>query len=138
MPFFIGTLLELPVTTIQDYSLFHILDDYAIDVWKQQIASITEQHGLVSFIVHPDYIIGKRARASYQALLEHLARMREERHMWMALPRDVNRWWRERSQMRVVCDGGRWRIEGAGKERARLAYATLAGDALVYAIQDQN
>ena len=139
MPFFIGTLLELPVTTIQDYSLFHILNDYAIDVWKQQIASITEQHGLVSFIVHPDYIIGKRARASYQALLEHLARMREERNIWIPLPRDVNRWWRDRSQMTVVCDGGgRWRIEGAGKERARLAYATLDGDALVYTIQDQN
>jgi hypothetical protein len=139
MPFFIGRILELPVTTIQDYSLFHILNDYAIDMWKQQIESITEQHGLASFIVHPDYIIAKRARASYRALLDHLARMREERRMWIALPREVNRWWRDRSQMTVVCDGGgRWRIEGAGKERARLAYATLDGDALVYTIQDQN
>jgi hypothetical protein len=97
-----------------------------------------EHHGLASFIVHPDYIIEKRARTSYQALLEHLARMREERNIWIALPRDVNRWWRDRSQMTVVCDRGRWRIEGAGKERARLAYATLAGDALVYTIPDQN
>src|SRR3989454_303052 len=42
MPFFIGGILELPLTTIQDYSLFHILNDYSIDLWKRQIASITE------------------------------------------------------------------------------------------------
>ena len=30
MPYFIGKILELPLTTIQDYSLFHILGDYSI------------------------------------------------------------------------------------------------------------
>src|SRR5947209_8308375 len=56
MPFFIGRILELPLTTTQDYSLFHILGAYSIDLWKRQIASITQKHGLASFIVHPDYI----------------------------------------------------------------------------------
>ncbi len=138
MPFFIGKILELPVTTIQDYSLFHILNDYAIDLWKQQLASITDQHGLASFIVHPDYLIEARARASYQALLEHLARMREERNVWIALPREVDRWWRQRNQMTVVRDGGRWRVEGPGKERARLAFATLVDDTLTFTIDDQH
>src|SRR3989442_3689828 len=109
MPFFIGRILELPLTTIQDYSMFHILNDYSIDVWRRQIDSITEKHGLVSFIVHPHYIIAKRARATYRALLEHLVQMRDERGLWIALPREVDRWWRERSQMTVVSDGSGWR-----------------------------
>jgi hypothetical protein len=138
MPFFIGRILELPVTTIQDYTLFHILNDYSIDVWKHQIAAITEQHGLASFIVHPDYIIAKRARATYQALLEHLARVRDEGNVWIALPREVDRWWRERSRMSVVRDGGGWRVEGAGQERARLAFATLVDDTLVFSFEDRR
>jgi hypothetical protein len=28
--------------------------------------------------------------------------MREERKIWIALPREVERWWRERSQMRLT------------------------------------
>ena len=137
MPFFIGRILELPLTTIQDYSLFHIMNDYSIDLWKRQIASIMEKHGLASFLVHPDYVIEKRARTTYQALLGHLAQMRKERKMWIALPREVDRWWRERSQMKVVGDGSRWRIEGRGKERARLAFATLVGDQLAFTIEEQ-
>lgn len=123
MPFFIGKLLEIPVTTTQDYTLFHILNDYSIDVWTRQIAAITRHHGLVSFIVHPDYVIEKRARATYQALLEHLAQLRDAGQTWNALPREVDRWWRQRSRMRLVRDGVTWRVEGEGSERARLAFA---------------
>src|SRR5579859_6208265 len=57
MPFFVGNILELPLTTIQDYSLFHILGDYSIDLWKKQIELIMQRNGLVSFITHPDYLI---------------------------------------------------------------------------------
>ena len=137
MPYFIGRTLELPVTMIQDYTLFHILNDYSIDVWKQQLEATSDRHGLATFIVHPDYLIAKRARAAYQALLEHLARLREQRRTWIPLPRDVARWWQERSRLRVVSHGGRWRIEGEGKERARLAFAVLAGDRLDFTIEDQ-
>jgi hypothetical protein len=132
MPYFVGRILELPVTTIQDYSLFHILNDYSIDIWKRQLDAITSQHGLASFIVHPDYVIDRRARSTYQALLEHLALARDERQVWMALPREVDRWWRQRNDMRIVHDGAGWAIRGAGSERARLAFATLAGDTVVY------
>ena len=138
MPFFIGKVLELPVTMIQDYSLFHILNDYSLDLWTRQLRAITENHGLASFIIHPDYVIEGRARAIYQALLEHLATVREERKMWIALPREVDRWWRERSQMKVVTDGGRWRILGEGRERARVAFARIAGDRLVFTVEDDN
>jgi hypothetical protein len=132
-PYFIGRLLELPLTTTQDYSLFHVLGDYSIELWKNQISLIMEKHGLASFIVHPDYIKEKRAQQAYKALLGYLSDLRHEQSLWIALPREVNRWWRERSQMRLVQKGDDWLIEGPGKERARIAYAMSDGQRITYA-----
>ena len=135
MPFFIGKILELPVTTTQDYSLFHILNHYSIDLWKRQLALIMEKHGLASFIVHPDYILEHRARDTYKALLAYLSQLRSEGKIWIALPREVDQWWRERSQMRLSRRGNKWEIEGPGKERARVAYASLEEDCVVYHLE---
>ena len=135
MPFFIGKILELPVTTTQDYSLFHILNHYSIDLWKRQLALIMEKHGLASFIVHPDYILEHRARDTYKALLAYLSQLRSEGKIWIALPREVDHWWRERSQMRLSRRGNKWEIEGPGKERARVAYASLEEDCVVYHLE---
>jgi hypothetical protein len=124
MPYFIGNLLELPVTATQDYTLFHILQDYTIDLWKTQIELIMEKHGLLSFIVHPDYATTSPERKVYEALLSHLAELRQTRRVWIATPGEVNRWWRQREAMRIVEDGDGVRIEGEGRERARIAYAS--------------
>ena len=134
MPYFIGKIVELPLTCTQDYTLFQILNDYSIDLWEKQIALVRKNHGLISFIVHPDYIMERRAQDTYKALLNHLARLRMEDGVWTALPQDVANWWRERSQMNLVYDEGRWQIEGEGKERARVAYATLEGDQVTYSL----
>jgi hypothetical protein len=134
MPYFVGKILELPVTTTQDYSLFYILNHYSIDLWKCQIALIMEKHGLASFIVHPDYIVEPRARDTYKSLLAYLADLRVEGKIWIALPREVNQWWRARSQMTLVRQGNNWVIEGPEKEKARVAYAVLDGDRLTYEV----
>ncbi|MGD0792500.1 MAG: hypothetical protein ABR920_12090 [Terriglobales bacterium] len=132
MPYFIGRMLEIPTTTTQDYTLFHLLGDYSIDLWQRQLDLILEGNGLASFIVHPDYIIEPRARTTYTKLLEHLSRIAEPQNVWMALPKEVNQWWRNRSQMRLVQKGSGWEIEGLGKEQARVAFATLDGNDLLY------
>jgi len=136
MPFFIGKILELPVTTTQDYTLFNILQDYSIDLWKQQSELIMQKHGLMSFIVHPDYIISSREQGIYNQLLYHLAQLREEKGLWIALPREVNKWWRQRAEMQLVEDGKGWRIEGEGAERARIAYASEVDGQLMFSFQD--
>ncbi len=138
MPYFIGKILELPLTTIQDYSLFHILGDYSIELWKQQIDLILKRNGLVSFIIHPDYMIEKRARDVYSELLRHLVRLREKQKLWITLPREVNRWWRSRSQMKLVPAGDAWKIEGPDCDRARVAYAALDGDRLIYTVENAS
>ena len=131
-PYLIGGILELPLTTTQDYSLFHILREHRIDLWKTQAGLIMEKHGLLHFLTHPDYLLDDRAQSTYRALLAFLAELESEHKMWIALPNQVNEWWRQRSKMTLVPDDNGWRIEGPGKERARLAFAKLDGDRLIY------
>jgi len=130
MPYFLGNILELPVTTTQDYTLFHILNDYSTRLWQQQIDLIMRQHGLMSFIVHPDYLSTPEELRVYEALLSHLVQLRENRGVWITTPGELNRWWRQRAKMRLVENGQGWRIEGPGSERACIAYAHRENDRL--------
>lgn len=134
-PYFVGGVVELPLTTVQDYSLFHILGDYSINLWKKQVQSILEKHGLISFIVHPDYLLNERALSVYRTLLGYLFELRRERNVWVALPGDVQQWWRERQEMKLVLEDGKWRIIGPGRERARIAFASNIDGRIVYSIE---
>ena len=136
-PYFIGKILEIPVVATQDYTLFNILGQYSMDLWEQQIEMILEQHGLVSFIVHPDYLLGKRPRAVYSTLLARLAQLRDQSKLWIPIPRHLNDWWRARNSMRLVKEGSTWQIEGPAeyRSRARIAFATLEGDRVVYTFE---
>jgi hypothetical protein len=135
MPYFVGDILELPVTTTQDYALFNYLNEYSIDLWRQQIDLVVEQHGLVSFIVHPDYITKSREWNVYESLLKHLAQLRDEKGMWIPTSGEVDRWWRQRDKMTLVEDDHGVRIEGEGSERACVAYAREVKGKLVYTLQ---
>jgi hypothetical protein len=136
MPYFIGDILEIPVTTVQDYTLFNILNDYSIALWKRQTELLMAKHGLMSFIVHPDYVMESRARGVYEALLGYLTKLKREHSVWITNPGEVDRWWRQRAAMNLVEREGRWQIEGAGAERARVAYASeLEGD-LVFTFEE--
>ncbi len=138
MPYFIGKMLELPVTATQDYTMFHVLGDYSLDLWKRQMGLIMEKNGLMSFIVHPDYLTTPREITVYKALLGELVRLREEQGVWVATPDEISRWWRQRAEMRVVKEGDAFRIEGPGSERARLAYASEKDGRLVLALESMS
>ena len=134
MPYFVGKILELPLTTTEDYSLFHILGEYSIDLWKRQIEIILQKNGLVSILTHPDYILKKRARKTYMDLLAHLVQLRAERKLQIILPAELDRWHRNRNEMQLICENGTWRVEGPDKERARIAWAELRGDGITYSV----
>jgi hypothetical protein len=135
MPYFVGNLLEIPVTTTQDYTLFHILEDHKAAHWKTQIELIMEKHGLLSFIVHPDYVTTGAKREVYEALLSRLSELRRARSLWITTPGEVNRWWRQRAEMKIVEDHEGVRIEGQGSERARIAYASAADGRLAVTVE---
>jgi hypothetical protein len=135
MPYFVGDILEIPLTTIQDYALFHLLNEYSLDLWKAQTDLIMNKNGLVSFIVHPDYIIEKRAQDIYRDLLAFLRQQGQEKRIWFAVPGEIDNWWRSRSKLRLVDHNGKWQIEGAGAERAKLAFAKVVGDRIEYEVE---
>jgi hypothetical protein len=134
MPYFVGDILELPLTTVQDYTLFHILNDYSISLWQQQMELISRHHGLISIISHPDYLVGQREREVYLELLRDLSDRRARNGLWIALPGEINRWWRNRRDMTLVADGNTWRVEGPDAGRARIAYARLSEGRVVYSL----
>jgi hypothetical protein len=138
MPHFIGNIVELPATTAQDYSLFYVLKDFSIDLWRQQLELIKGRNGLISIISHPDYLIDGRERSVYESLLDHLQQIAMDGQTWTALPGDVDLWWRARSEMKLVPRGNEWEIVGPGKDRARVAYAVLERGHLAYELAEAS
>jgi hypothetical protein len=138
MPYFIGSILELPTTTVQDYTLFYLLNQTSSDLWKEQVNLILEKRGLASFIVHPDYIREPDTLRVYRELLEQLNELHDQQNVWFALPTDVNHWWRARSRMGVQWDGESWRIKGDNTGHAVLAYARNVNDTLVYELETDS
>ena len=138
MPYFSGGLVELPLTATQDYSLFHILGQYSIDLWKEELDFIASSNGLATFIVHPDYVIDRRARLVYENLLQYLSELCKRTKLWQPLPRDVAHWWRERSRMKVERSGDSWKVVGPGSERARLAFAQVEEGHLTYHVENSS
>jgi len=137
-PYFIGKTLEIPVTTTQDYSLFHIIGDYTLDLWKKQAALILGKHGLMNFIIHPDYIVDEKPQRTYRELLAYLSELRAERNVWIPLPHEVDEWWRARGEMQLVEERGTLRVVGTGSERARIAYARLENGRLTYSFDSHH
>jgi len=138
MPYYVGSVLEIPVTMTQDYTLFNVFNKYSLDLWREQLCLIMRQHGMASFIVHPDYIQTEQSIDTYKQLLAYLSELRDKERMWIALPGEVNAWWRERNEMSLLLKDGKWQIEGEGSERARLAYARIENDTVTYRLRDER
>lgn len=95
LPYFLGDVVELPITLPQDHTLFELLREPDIAIWRQKAAWIADHGGLVNVLVHPDYALSAERLRHYDELLGFLASLDGG---WHALPRDVARWWREREE----------------------------------------
>jgi hypothetical protein len=96
--------------------------------------AVLKKNGLISLLVHPDYVIEQRARDVYRELLHFLRDLGSQEQLWFALPGEVDQWWRARSKMRIVNESGHWRVEGPGSDLAVVAFANSAGDHLEYEV----
>ena len=74
----------------------------------------------------------------YLQLLEYLVQVRADQEAWFALPGEVDRWWRDRRQMRIVTDGGRLAVAGPSSERAVVAYACLQNGQILYEVPSSS
>ena len=88
--------MELPYTLAQDFTLFLLLQENTIDIWKRKLDWVAENGGMVMVDVHPDYVdFGANGKAGlsypvarYRELIEYVQARYAGRY-WQALPRDV-------------------------------------------------
>ena len=99
-PFFIGNIVELPVTLPQDHTIFVILKEKNISIWQKKIDWIEEMNGLALLIVHPDYF-DKNIEKYYIELLDYVSK---KENYWHTLPSKVSDWWRCRDCVTLVKD----------------------------------
>jgi peptidoglycan/xylan/chitin deacetylase (PgdA/CDA1 family) len=95
--------IELPYTLPQDFTLFVLMRERDIDIWKRKLDWIAEKGGMALLITHSDYMSmdgmeGKCKRdeypmAFYERLLDYV-KSKYEGQYWHALPSEVARFWR--------------------------------------------
>jgi|SRR5215218_524637 len=130
LPFFLDDLVELPITLVQDHTLWEILDEESIDRWKEKSEWLAANHGLVQLLVHPDYLLSDDRLALYDAFLEYLAALNRRSDGWHALPREVAEWWRDRAALECATDeNGEVEVVGSpAASRATVAWAQAGAD----------
>jgi peptidoglycan/xylan/chitin deacetylase (PgdA/CDA1 family) len=119
LPFFLGEMVELPITLVQDHTLWEILRQDTIDLWTQKSDWIAANGGLINPIIHPDYLDTPARLRMYEEFLEYLAAQPD---CWHALPMEVAAWWRQRRDLRLVDDADDPRIDGECADRARVQW----------------
>ena len=94
--------VELPYTLPQDFTLFVLMKEETIDIWKRKLDWIAENGGMALLITHPDYINcnnGKCKVDEYQiGLYEEFLNYIKSKYAgqyWQALPREVASFWKE-------------------------------------------
>ena len=91
--------VELPYTLPQDFTLFILMGDKHIDVWKKKLDWVVEQGGMALINTHPDYMNFGNKRmnydeypASYYEDFLNYVQDRYKNQYWHALPKEMTQW----------------------------------------------
>jgi hypothetical protein len=128
LPYFLGDMVELPITLPQDHTLFELLGERDIALWRRKVAYIAACGGLVTALVHPDYALTAERLRRYDELLALLC---ARQGGWHALPRDVARWWRRRAELERRFRDGEADPRAAAAAGASIWWATERDGAVV-------
>jgi peptidoglycan/xylan/chitin deacetylase (PgdA/CDA1 family) len=93
---------ELPYTMPQDFTLFIIMGNKNIDIWKNKLDWIAEKGGMAFLNTHPDYMTFNDEWTSaeeypvryYKELLEHIEKQYKGQY-WNVLPKDIAGFWKK-------------------------------------------
>jgi hypothetical protein len=117
LPFFIGDVVELPITLAMDHTIFEVLGETTDELWREKAGVLREYGGMALMLTHPDYLLQPDRLQVYEQFLGQLS---SDGTAWHALPREVAEWWRDRSQTFLERSDDGWTARGRGAERARL------------------
>ena len=92
--------VELPYTLPQDFTLFVLMEEKNIEIWKQKLDWIVEHGGMALLNTHPDYMsfddrvmsFDEYPVAHYVELLKYVTE-RYGNFCWNPLPREIARFW---------------------------------------------
>lgn len=95
--------VELPYTLPQDFTLFVLMKERNIDIWKKKLNWIVEKGGMALLITHPDYINCDKGRCGieeypmefYKEFL-HYMKGKYEGQYWNPLPKEMAHFWKEK------------------------------------------
>ena len=118
-PYFIDDMVELPITLVQDHTMWELLQQPGIDLWIDKSTWIREHHGLVNADVHPDYLISQDRLDLYDEFLGGLTALAGG---WHALPREVASWWKDRAKLEGDAEGAT--VAHAREVDGRIVYET--------------
>lgn len=112
-PFMVGNgpreYVELPYTLAQDFTLFILMRERTIDVWKKKIDWIVQRGGMVLVNTHPDYMCFDTRKPALEEYSVHLyadllayLQTAYDGEYWHALPVDVAKFWRSRMRSQAL------------------------------------
>lgn len=95
-----GGYVELPYTLPQDFTLFVLMRERTIDIWKRKLDWIAQKGGMALLNSHPDYMnfgsgglgIEEYRAEYYEKLLEYVGHEYGGTY-WHVLPREIARFW---------------------------------------------
>jgi hypothetical protein len=104
-----GGYIELPYTMAQDFTLFVLMREKNINIWKRKLDWIAENGGMALLITHPDYMSfdGKRAKVDeypseyYKEFLEYVI-LKYKGQYWNVLPRNVAQFWKSKEEVSKI------------------------------------
>jgi hypothetical protein len=93
--------VELPYTLPQDFTLFVLMKERNIDIWKKKLDWIVEKGGMALLITHPDYMNCKKGSCNieeypmdfYEKFLNYVKGKYEDQY-WHVLPSEMARFWK--------------------------------------------
>jgi peptidoglycan/xylan/chitin deacetylase (PgdA/CDA1 family) len=126
LPFFIGDLVELPITLPMDHTLFELLGHEDASLWAEKADFLRDRGGMALLLTHPDYLDGTRM-LEYERFIEAFC---SDESAWLALPHEVSAWWRQRAASQIVREGEGWKVVGPASGRARIQLGASTGGAM--------
>lgn len=95
--------IELPYTLPQDFTLFILMKEKNINIWKKKIDWIVAKGGMVLLNVHPDYMNLENKKCSneeysvkyYEHLLDYIQDQYTNQY-WHILPKKISRFWKSK------------------------------------------
>lgn len=121
LPFFNRTMIELPITMPQDHTLFVILRQRDEQTWVRKAQFLRSRGGMALLDTHPDYLTDPVIFDSYRRFLERFA---PDPDAWLALPGEVNTWWRRRAASSLVRSPDGWTVTGPAAGEASIEFCS--------------